>query len=63
MHEWFAHKIFEYEDILTTRYIFVPVIINGEKKGVYALEEHFDKQLLEHRKRREGPIVKFDENN
>jgi hypothetical protein len=62
MHEWFAHKIFEYEDILTTRYIFVPVIINGEKKGVYALEEHFDKQLLEHRKRREGPIVKFDEN-
>lgn len=61
MMEWFAHKLFEREDILTTRYIFVPVMINGEKKGVYALEEHFDKQLLEHRKRREGPIVKFDE--
>lgn len=61
MLEWFAHKMYEREDILTTRYIFVPVIINGEKKGVYALEEHFDKQLLEYRKRREGPIVKFDE--
>jgi hypothetical protein len=61
MMEWFAHKLFEHEDVLTTRYIFVPVVINGEQRGVYALEEHFDKQLLEHRKRREGPIVKYDE--
>lgn len=61
MLEWFAHKLFEKEDVLTTRYLFIPVIINGKTKGVYALEEHFDKQLLEFRKRREGPIVKFDE--
>ncbi|NRA11520.1 MAG: CotH kinase family protein, partial [Crocinitomicaceae bacterium] len=61
MMEWFGHKLFENEDVLTTRYDFIPVIINGEKKGVYALEEHFDKQLLESRNRREGPIVKFDE--
>ena len=61
MKEWFAHKLYEKEDVLTTRYIFVPVIINGKKMGVYALEEHFDKQLLEYRKRREGPIVKYDE--
>ena len=37
------------------------VYINGVNKGVYALEEHFDKRLLEYRNRREGPIVKFDE--
>ena len=61
MDEWFAHKIFERENVLTTRYRFIPVIINGEKKGVYAVEEHFDKQLLEFSQRREGPIVKFDE--
>ena len=61
MHEWFAHKLFEHEDVLTTTYEFVPVIINGEKKGVYAVEEHFDKQLLESRNRREGPILKYDE--
>lgn len=61
MMEWFAHKMYEKEDVLTTRYIFIPVKINGKKMGVYALEEHFDKQLLEYRKRREGPIVKFDE--
>ena len=61
MNEWFAHKLFEREKVLTTRYEFIPVIVNGVKKGVYALEEHFDKQLLEARNRREAPIVKFDE--
>jgi len=61
MNEWFAHQILENEDLLTTSYLFVPVIINNEKMGVFALEEHFDKQLLESRSRREGPIVKFDE--
>lgn len=61
MMEWFGHKLFEKEDILTTRYQYKVVYINGVNKGVYALEEHFDKRLLEHRKRREGPIVKFDE--
>jgi len=61
MMEWFAHKLFEREDVLTTKYEFVSVFINGEQKGVYALEEHFDKQLLERNRRREGPIVKYDE--
>ena len=61
LYEWFAHKLFEHEDVLTTEYDFVSVFINGNYKGIYALEEHFDKQLLEHRNRREGPIVKFDE--
>jgi hypothetical protein len=61
MMEWFAHKVYESEDVLTTTYTYVPIYINGENKGVYALEEHFDKQLLESRNRREGPIVKFDE--
>ncbi|GAB5417832.1 MAG: CotH kinase family protein [Crocinitomicaceae bacterium] len=59
--EWFAHQLFEEEGILTTRYEMIPVIINGKNCGVYAMEEHFDKQLLEARKRREGPIMKFDE--
>lgn len=61
MLEWYIHQICAEEDLLTTRYDFVNVEINGEVKGVYALEEHFDKQLLEARNRREGPIVKLDE--
>ena len=61
MHEWFFHRLLEEEDILTTTYDFVPVVINQRFQGVYALEEHFDKQLLESRNRREGPILKLDE--
>ena len=61
LHEWFIHKLCDGEDLLSTRYDFLQVDINGENQGVYALEEHFDKQLLESRNRREGPILKMDE--
>ncbi len=59
--EWMAHQLYQKNDILTTRYGFAPVIINRESKGLFAWEEHFEKQLLESRNRREGPIVKFSE--
>jgi hypothetical protein len=48
---------------LSLRYNFIEVILNGKNLGIYALEEHFDKRLLEHNNRREGPIIKFDETN
>lgn len=59
--EWFYHKIMEQEDVLTTRYDFLHLSLNGESLGVYAYEEHFDKQLIEYKNRREGPIVRYSE--
>jgi len=59
--EWIVHKMADKEDVLTTTFDFVNLNINGVNHGVYALEEHFDKQLLESRNRREGPILKLDE--
>lgn len=61
MHEYVIHKLFYEEDVLTTKYGFVPVKVNGNGKGIYAYEEHFAKHLIESRDRREGPILKFDE--
>ena len=61
LHEWFMHQVYLREGVLTTRYEFIPVVINGGKVGVYALEEHFDKQLVEAKGRREGPLLKFNE--
>lgn len=61
LYEWAAHKLFDQEDVLTTRYGFVPVAINQKSLGIYAWEEHFEKQLVESRNRREGPILRFDE--
>jgi len=61
MHEWFMHRLCDMEGLLSTTYDFLPVEINGVNQGIYAIEEHFDKQLLESRNRREGPIIKMDE--
>ena len=61
LNEWVIHKMFEKEGVLTTRYDFIPVYINNVEIGVYAIEEHFEKQLLESKDKREGPILKFDE--
>ncbi|MBF0195792.1 MAG: CotH kinase family protein [Magnetococcales bacterium] len=55
------HKLLGHEGLIELRYMFVKVILNGEDLGVYALEEHFEKRLLEHNERREGPIVKVSE--
>jgi hypothetical protein len=49
------------EGVLVPRYFFVEVFINGENIGLMALEEHFSKELLESQNRREGVIVRFDE--
>jgi hypothetical protein len=59
--EWLSHLLFKKEDVLTTRYGFINVELNGQDLGVYAFEEHFDKLLVESNNRREGPIVKFSE--
>ena len=59
--EWILHQLWKQEDVLTPRYDFVEVKINGELIGIYAWEEHFDKHLPEAQQRREGPIVRFSE--
>ena len=48
-------------DILAPRYEFVTLTVNGQNLGIMALEEHFSKELLENRGRKEGVIVNFDE--
>jgi len=59
--EWVYHYALKQEGILSMRYNFVDVTINGDHKGIYNLEENFDKYLIEANNRREGPIIKFDE--
>ncbi|MBI4576176.1 MAG: CotH kinase family protein, partial [Planctomycetes bacterium] len=59
--EWLFHRALAREDVLGLRYRFVSVILNGRRLGVYALEEHLDRTLVEHQRRREGVIVRFDE--
>jgi hypothetical protein len=61
LQEWVMHKICDQEGLLTTSLDYVPVVLNGMDYGVYNVEEHFEKQLVESRNRREGVILKFNE--
>jgi len=60
-HEWFIHQWMKENDILTLKYDFIQLNVNNENKGIYALEEHFAKQLVEKNKNRLGVILRFDE--
>lgn len=61
IYEWLYHEALRREGVIALRYKFVEVSLNGKDLGVYALEEHFEKRLIENNQRREGPIVRFDE--
>jgi len=59
--EWLVHEAARREHVLVPRSTFLNLVQNGHSMGVYFLEEHFEKELLESQGRREGPIVVWDE--
>ncbi len=59
--EWVFNKVLNYHGLLNTRYDFVEFSLNGEDRGIYAIEEYADKFLLERNFRREGPIFRVDD--
>lgn len=61
LNEWILHQWWKKENVLTPRYDFLEVTLNGKSLGIYAYEEHFEKQLPEFNERREGVIVRFSE--
>ncbi len=63
LNEFLYHQVLKKEGILSLRYNFVEVIINGDNKGIYALEEYFGKELIEYNKRREGVILRFNDDH
>lgn len=48
-------------NLITPRYFFTHVTINGESIGIMAVEEHFSKEILESQNNRESVIIRFDE--
>jgi len=59
--EWLMQEAARREHVLVPRSTYLNVVQNGHALGVYFLEEHFEKELLESQGRREGPIVVWDE--
>jgi len=61
--EFSAQKIMRSEGIFTTNYSFCYVSTNDSMKGIYGLEQHFNKKLIETWKFGSGDILKYDEND
>ena len=60
-YEWLYLETLRKHGVIAPSYEFCNVIINGKKMGIYAIEEHFSKHLIEGQLRREGVILAFDE--
>jgi len=61
IYEWLFHYALKREGLLSLRYKFIKCTINAKYSGVYALEEHFNRNLIEFNKLRNGPVVRFNE--
>lgn len=61
IHEWIYHELMKEGDVINLKYNFIKLKINGESKGLYVVEEGFDKILIERNKRRNGPIFSLKE--
>ena len=61
VNEWAYHTNLMRDGILSLHYRFVNVVLNGQAKGIYALEEGFSKDLFEPQNRGEGLILRYDE--
>ena len=73
INEWLFHKANKAEALIGLRYGFVEGAMHIKKEdsesyininlGIYAMEETFDKRMLENNKRKESIIIKFYEEN
>lgn len=71
VYEWLYHRAIKDAGLIGLRYDFLEGMLmvksktnsglETKKLGVYALEEHFDKRLLENNRNREGVILKMNE--
>ena len=61
VYEWIFHRALDKLGLLSLKYEFINIELNGNKLGLYAFEEHFEKSLLENKKLPIGPILRFNE--
>ena len=59
LQEWLFMMALKKEGLIYHRTRFVELIVNGNKYGLYTLQERSMKELIENNKRREGPVINF----
>ena len=61
IYEFIFHKLLQFNDLISLKYFFINLSLNGNKQGIYAIEEGFSKELIERNKKRNGPIFGLNE--
>jgi hypothetical protein len=61
--EWLTHKLLTSVDLISLQYEFVDVVLNGKNRGIFVMEEHFDKRMLARNGRDEGIIFRQKPNH
>ena len=61
IHEWIFHELSTDFNLIKLQYKFLNLSVNGEKRGLFVIEEGFGKELVERNGRRNGPIFGLDE--
>jgi hypothetical protein len=59
--EWLFLSSLGKENCMTVKYDFVNIVLNGKPMGIFAIQEHYSKEMIESNNRREGIILSFDE--
>jgi len=59
--EWVFHRMLRREGLIAIRYDFINVTLNGKDLGLYALEEHLGKHLIENSAQREGVVIQYED--
>ena len=59
MMEWLIRRMMNEEGLVSKRYEFIEVAINGDSKGIYAIDEHYGTTMIEANQRRAGIVVRF----
>jgi len=60
--DWLGMELMKERGLMGLRVDFIDVTINGKPKGIFYMEERFDKYLVENNRLREGIIFKIEEN-
>lgn len=60
IYEWIYHEMAKAENIMALRYDFVRLMVNDEDWGIYAVEEHFGQELIQHNHSMPGPVIRFN---
>lgn len=59
LHEWYGDMLLRKLNLINHKNYFATLSIDNEDKGLYLIEEKFNKKLLKNNKREAGPIVYF----